>query len=421
MIIQKAQYGLKSSGKCWHDKLHDVLKDMGFVPSKAEDDIWMRDAGDHYEYIAVYVDDLMIASRNPKAITDALMAEPNNFKLKGTGEVSFHLGCDFFRDADGTLCVGPRKYIERMESAYKTLFGAAPSQKFQSPLEKGDHPELDESPLLDADGMAKYQSLIGTLQWCISLGRFDIATAVMTLSSFRVAPRVGHLDRLKRICGYLCKFRHACIRIRTEEPDYSDLPKKEYDWARSVYGSVRERVPRDRPTPKGKYVTTTTYKDANLYHDLSTGRAVTGVLHFVNQTPIDWYTRKQETVETATYGSEFAAARTAVQQISGLRQTLQYLGVPIRESSYLFGDNESVVKSGSIPHSRLSKRHHALAYHYTREAVASKMVEFHHLSGEQNPADVLSKHWGHSQVYPLLRPLLFYQGNTLDLIEIESS
>ena len=221
------------------------------------------------------------------------------------------------------------------------------------------------------------------------------------------------------LCGYLSKFRSACIRVRTDEPDYSDLPSKEYDWAKTVYGEVKERKPQDAPTPKGKHVVTTTYKDANLYHDLMTGRAVTGVLHFVNQTPIDWYTKKQETVETATYGSEFAAARTAIQQIAGLRQALQYLGVPIRESSYLFGDNESVVKSSTVPHSQLSKRHHALAYHFTREAVASKMVNFHHIPGDINPADILSKHWGHSQIYPTLRPLLFYRGNTLDLIEIK--
>ena len=72
---------------------------------------------------------------------------------------------------------------------------------------------------------------------------------------------------------------------------------------------------------------------------------------------------------------------------------LQCLGAPIRESSCLFGDNESVVKSGSILHSQLSKRHHALAHHYTREAVASKMVSFHHINGDINPADVLGKHW----------------------------
>ena len=133
------------------------------------------------------------------------------------------------------------------------------------------------------------------------------------------------------------------------------------------------------------------------------------------QDPEAKYTKKQETVKTATYGSEFAAARTAIQQIAGLRQALRYLGVPIRESSYLLGDNESVVKSSTVPHSQLFKRHHALAYHFTFEAVASKMVNFHHILGDINPANILSKHWGHSQIYPTLRPLLFYRGNTLSI------
>ena len=188
----------------------------------------------------------------------------------------------------------------------------------------------------------------------------------MTMSGFRAAPRQGHLDRVKRVCGHLSKFRSAFIRMRTEEPDYSDLPNKECDWSRSVCGDVSIERPSDAPPPKGKPVVTTTCKDANLYHDLATGRAVTGVLHFLNQTPIDWFTKKQATVEMATHGSEFTAAKTAIQQITALRQALHYLGVPLRENSYLFGDNESVVKSGSIPHSRLSKRHHALSYHYAR-------------------------------------------------------
>jgi hypothetical protein len=189
----------------------------------------MRDQGDHYEYLVVYVDDLLIASKNPQAIIDALTGDPVNFKLKGTGPVKFHLGCDYYRDEGGTLCVAPLKYIKRMLDAYKLMFGVAPKQNIQSPLEKGDHPELDESPLLDKDGIRKYQSLIGTLQWTISLGRFDIAMAVMTMSSFRVAPREGHLERLQRICRYLVKFKSACIRVRTELPDYSDLPEQDYD------------------------------------------------------------------------------------------------------------------------------------------------------------------------------------------------
>jgi len=94
-VIIKALYGLKSSGRQWHDRLHDVLRSMQFVPSKAEDDIWMRDKGDHYEYVAVYVDDLLICSKDPKAIITNLEVD-NKFKLKGTGPVTFHLGCDYF-------------------------------------------------------------------------------------------------------------------------------------------------------------------------------------------------------------------------------------------------------------------------------------------------------------------------------------
>ena len=160
--------------------------------------------------------------------------------------------------------------------------------------------------------------------------------------------------------------------MRTEELDYSDLPEQDYDWERSVYGDAKEQIPKDAPKPLGKRVVLTSYKDANLYHDVVSGKSVTGVIHMVNQTPVDWFTRKQPTVEMATYGSEFVAAKMAVQQMLGLRMTLRYLGVPIHGGSYLFGDNKSVVTSGSVPHSRLSKHHHALAYHYTRQAVASR-------------------------------------------------
>ena len=82
-----------------------------------------------------------------------------------------------------------------------------------------------------------------------------------------------------------------------------------------VYGNVKEQIPHDTPEPLGKEVVTTTYDDANLYHDMLTGRAVTGILHLLNGMPIDWYSKRQDTVETATYGSEFVAARIATGQI----------------------------------------------------------------------------------------------------------
>ncbi len=110
------------------------------------------------------------------------------------GPISFHLSCNFVREEDGTMCMTPRKYIEKLHGTYERIFGSKPKQNITSPLEKGDHPELDMSDELDADGIKNYQSLIGALQWSVSLGRIDITTAIMTMSGFRVAPRKGHLE-----------------------------------------------------------------------------------------------------------------------------------------------------------------------------------------------------------------------------------
>jgi hypothetical protein len=107
------------------------------------------------------------------------------------------------------------------------------------------------------------------------------------------------------------------------KPDYSYLPDLERDWSRSVYGEITETIQQDAPEPLGKYATTTHYVNANLMNDIVTGRSVTATLHLVNKTPLDWYSKKQATVETSTYGSEFVASRACVEHITDLRNTLR--------------------------------------------------------------------------------------------------
>jgi hypothetical protein len=148
--------------------------------------------------------------------------------------------------------------------------------------------------------------------------------------------------------------RHAVLRICTEEPDYLDLPDLEHDWSRAVYGEITEIILQDAPEPLGKHISTTHYVNSNLLHDLLTGNSVTATLHLVNKTSSDWYSKKQATAETATYGSEFVAAQTCVEQISDLPNTLRYLGVPISSKSYMLGDNKSVTDSSMQANSKLS-------------------------------------------------------------------
>jgi hypothetical protein len=408
LLIVRALYGLKSSGLRWWERLADVLLALGFTPSRCEADIWMRRIDDHYEYLCIYVDDLIICSKRPQIISDALV-DKHHFTLKGTGPIHYHLGCDYFREPDGTLCYGPRRYIDKMITDFETMFNEKP-RAYSSPLEKGDHPELDDSELLGMDGIKRYQSLIGSAQWAVQLGRIDITTAVMSLSSYRAAPRKGHLSRMKRVIGYLSKMRNALVRVRVGLPDYSSLGEVRHNWDRSIYGGAKELLPKDIPEPLGEQVICTSYVDANLYHDMLTGRSVTGVLHFFNQTPVDWFSKKQSTVETATYGSEFVAARTATEQIIANRQSLRYLGVKVQGPTILFGDNNSVVGSASVPQSKLGKRHVALSFHRVREAIAANILRFEWIDGEENPADILSKHWGYQQVSNHIQAIMFKPG-----------
>ena len=122
-------------------------------------------------------------------------------------------------------------------------------RKSRPPLEGGDHPELDTSELCDDHQTKQFQTLIGQLQWLISLGHFDIAVHFMSLSRFRAQPTKGHLDRAKRIVGYLLFLPDGAIRFRTGEPDFSSLKDQEYDWTRSVYSGACEQIPHDIPKP----------------------------------------------------------------------------------------------------------------------------------------------------------------------------
>ena len=290
LIFLKALYGLKSSAKRWAEVIHGILRDMKFTPSKADPCIWLSKAPNLrcYEYIAVYIDDLCIAAGSPSIIIDIFKTK-YHLKVKGDGKLSYHLGADYFEDPDGTFVSQPRKYIDKLADTYKRLFNEDPPKGYTTSLDKNDYPELDTSEILEGDMAAKYLTIVGQLQWLVTVGRFDLHAQVATMSRFRAAPSQGHMDRLKRICSYAIRTRDCAIRFRNDQPDYSFLPDQDFDWTYSVYGDVHEFFPDDMPEQLGEAVVSATTMDANLNHCLATGKSLTGCLHFVNKTPVDWY------------------------------------------------------------------------------------------------------------------------------------
>ena len=88
-VIHKALYGFHSSGARFHEKFADALSELGYRPTYADPDVWIRDAGDIYEFVCVYVDDLLAAMKNPKEFMDKLQAEPYSYKLTGIEEPKY--------------------------------------------------------------------------------------------------------------------------------------------------------------------------------------------------------------------------------------------------------------------------------------------------------------------------------------------
>ena len=189
---------------------------------------------------------------------------------------------------------------------------------------------------------------------------------------------------------------------------FGEQPNK-YDWMETVYSCPAEEIPEDAPEPKGNLVHTSTYCDANLLHDLIMERSETGLLHFLNQMPIDHFSKCQNQVESATYGSKFMAVRQAIEQIIDLHYMLRTLGVLIDGPSWLFGDNKSVVMSSTIPHSSLNKCWNALSCHKVREAIGSNTMRFEHIPTNENPANILTKALPWHKAHVHVEPLLFFR------------
>ena len=226
----------------------------------------------------------------------------------------------------------------------------------------------------------------------------------------QTAPKSGHIERMKSVYGYLYKTKHYAIRFRIKEPNYQHLPEQKFDWSSTVSNKVTEELSKDAVKPLGKPEITTTFLDVNLWHGAITSRSITATLHFVNTTTTNWYSKRQATIENATYGSEFVATRTATEQIIELNLTLMYLGVPIKYKAFMFGHNKPVATSSMIPHSLLNKRHIMLSYHQVCEAIAAKIFAFYWCDLSQNKSDILSKHWDNSKVYHIIKELFDYQG-----------
>lgn len=208
------------------------------------------------------------------------------------------------------------------------------------------------------------------------------------MAAFSAAPRVGHLEAVMHVYAYLKSHSHSRLVFDSSYVPIHEGEKP--DWTQ-FYGDVKEELPPDMPEPRGMPVQQITYEDSDHAGDKVTRRSRTGVLLYCNRSPISWYSKKQSSIETSSFGSEFAAMKTAVELSIGLRYKLMMMGVPLDGPVFIKGDNMSVISNSSVLESVLKKKSNSIAFHYTREAAAKGIIVATYEPSQTNLADMLTK------------------------------
>jgi hypothetical protein len=232
--------------------------------------------------------------------------------------------------------------------------------------------------------------LVGVLRWIVELGRVDILTPVAFLSRFLAAPREGHLEAAFHVFAYLKKFGHRKLVFDAAYPKFDESRFPRADWTQ-YYPDAAEAIPPNMPEARGLPVETTCYVDADHAGCRATRRSQTGILLYVQKAPIMWYSKRQNTIESSTFGSEFIAMKTAIEQVEALRYKLRMMGIPLAGPCRVLCDNESVFKNSSRPESVCNKKHNSIAYHRTREAQAAETVRIAWEAGDSNLSDLFTK------------------------------
>ena len=434
VIIVRALYGLKSSGAEWKKTFAEYIRyTLGFEPCiGADDNVYIKaekdnDGNEYYSYLIVYVDDVLLIHKDPDKYMNLINRD---FRLKDPPESpTMYLGADICKfvipgDDHQTQCWAMsadshvKKALQVVEQRLKddNVIFKTSNKVAEHPFSSQSYrPELDVTKECNDEEVQFYQSLVGIMRWLCEIGRIDILTETSLLSTYLASPRVGHLHQAIHVFKYLkdhkrskCVFDPTYVDINDDHLPLEQRASFRAKYMKELYPDAVEELPPNAPKPRGRFVQITCFVDADHAGDQVTRRSRTGILIFVNRAPIMFYSKRQNTVETSTYGSEFVAMKHAVEMIKALKYKLRMFGIGIMEDeTKIFGDNNAVILNSSVPESTLKRKHHSVNYNYVREAVAAGITLIFKVDTGSNLADLFTKLLDRTKRKELVQRILY--------------
>ena len=382
------------------------MRFLDFESCPADPDVWMRqakkaDGNTYYEYILLYTDDAIVISENAEDILRNHLGKYFELKPSSIGPPKIYLGSRVRKvtldNGAKAWAFSPSQYVQAAVKNVESYLNAQDKysmpRRAETPMTTSYRPELDVTPELDPTKAAYYMSLIGILRWMVELGRVDICLEVSMMSSHMALPREGHLTQLFHIFSYLSKYHNTEMVFDPSDPVINESKYQRRDWTSSEFGHLQRKkiVPPNMPEPQGQGFTISAKVDADHADDTVTRRSRTGFLVYVNSALVYWFSKKQNSVETSSFGSEFTAMKQCCEYIKGLKYKLQMMGIPCEGPAYIEADNQSVLCNTSIPDSTLKKKSQSIAYHMIREGAARDEWRTAYINTHDNTSDLLTK------------------------------
>jgi len=366
--LLKSLYGLKQAPKIWFDTLRTALEEMGLRRLDTEHSVYilLQRHGKKPQgvfmgpdlVIAVYVDDIMMIGRHKLIIQEFKSQLSKKFNIKDLGEATDYLGIEIVRDrAAGTLKIHQTKYCRSLLKKY----GMDECNPSRIPIHESTKLTVDDQDkeILDAEGIHRYQSTIGSLTYAMQGTRADLAYAVTLCSRFLAKPTATHAGIAKGVLRYL---------------------KGAIDLGITYY--------RDNTENLFAY-TDSNYQDRTLCGD---GRSTSGYGVYLAGGLVSWSSRRQHCVTTSSTEAEYIGQANAIKQIITATQFLLELRLPIIHTPIkLYADNTSSQSLAHRPSARARSGHIDAAMHFQREKVETGLVDITHVTSQDNAADGFTK------------------------------
>ncbi|XP_018398526.1 PREDICTED: uncharacterized mitochondrial protein AtMg00810-like [Cyphomyrmex costatus] len=346
--LNKSLYGLRQSGRLWHTKLTSTLKGFGLIPTAADPCVYHDK--DNNILLLIYVDDILITSRDTHAIQELKKKLSDAFMIKDLGDVKYCLGIEVTRDREG-IHLSQASYIRDVLNKFKM----SDCKPVRTPMETGIKLHSVQDDTATNDPEIPYKELVGSLMYIAQGTRPDIAYAVSALSQFNSCYTMAHWSCAKRVLRYL---------------------KGTLDHGLTF-------------TKSGKNLTG--YVDADWGNCSLDRRSYTGTAFLLANAAISWEAKKQRTVALSSTEAEYTALSEAAREAIYLSGFLKEVGMTSFAKVLLHNDNQSAGKLAVNPVYHSRSKHIDIKCHFIRQAFTEHEIELTYTPTEEMRADVLTK------------------------------